>query len=137
MTDTLQDVVAGTRAVHEVFRDDHHVAFLAERPVREGHVVVCTAAAVDSVFDLSADASARLWACVRAQARRMRARLPCARVCVSVIGWSVRHAHVHLIPTDAAGQVPGLDGEPPPDAAMAELAARLRCDGAEPGGVSP
>ena len=63
---------------------------------------------------------------MRRVARRMRERLPCARVCVSVIGWAVRHAHVHLIPTDAPGQVPGLDGPPLPEHEAAALAERLR-----------
>ena len=62
---------------------------------------------------------------VYATGRRLRERLPCARVCISVIGWQVRHAHVHLLPPDAAGQVPGLDGPPLPDDAMAAMAARL------------
>lgn len=126
MSETLSDVVDGTRRVHVVARDAHHVAFLAERPVRPGHVVVCTSAVVDSVFDLDPVAHARLWAFVREQGRQMRERLPCARVCVSVIGWAVRHAHVHLIPTDEAGQVPGLDGEPPGEAEMGAIAARLQ-----------
>ncbi|MCK5940577.1 MAG: HIT family protein [Planctomycetes bacterium] len=126
MSGTLEDVVRGERPVLEVARDPHHVAFLAERPVRPGHVVVATCAVVDSVLDLDAAAAARLWAFVHELGRRMRARLPCERVCVSVIGWAVRHAHVHLIPTDAAGQVPGLDGEPPPADEMQRIAAVLR-----------
>jgi histidine triad (HIT) family protein len=108
VTATFADVVDGRRAVHEVARDPHHVAWLAERPVRAGHVVVATARAADSVLDLTADEHAALWAFVRRVALALRERLPCARVCVSVIGWAVRHAHVHLVPTDAAGQVPGL-----------------------------
>jgi len=123
---TLQDVVDGTRDVHEVVRDDAHVAFLAERPVRDGHVVVVTRRVVDSVFDLDQAETAALWQFVRGVGRRMRERLPCARVCVSVIGWAVRHAHVHLIPTDEPGQVPGLEGPELPAARMRELAARLR-----------
>ena len=126
MSEDLLDVVDGTRRVHEIARDPQHVAWLAERPVRPGHVVVCTTSLVDSVFDLDDDASARLWAFVHRIGRRMRERLPCARVCVSVIGWAVRHAHVHLIPTEEPGQVPGLDGEPPGDDEMQALAARLR-----------
>lgn len=122
----LLDVVDGRRAVHEIRRDERHVAFLAERPVRPGHVVVVTRARVDAVFDLAPEAHAALWTFVREVANTMRAALPCERVCVSVIGWAVRHAHVHLVPTDAPGQVPGLDGPPLPDAAMAALAARLR-----------
>ncbi|MFN3240362.1 MAG: HIT family protein [Planctomycetota bacterium] len=126
MSEDLLDVVDGTRRVHEIARDPQHVAWLAERPVRPGHVVVCTTKLVDSVFDLDDEASARLWAFVHRIGRRMRERLPCARVCVSVIGWAVRHAHVHLIPTEQPGQVPGLDGEPPDNDEMQALAARLR-----------
>lgn len=122
----LMDVVDGRRAVHEIARDERHLAFLAERPVRAGHVIVVTRAPVDAVFDLSVEAHAALWTFVHEVANRMRERLPCERVCVSVIGWAVRHAHVHLVPTTAAGQVPGLDGPPLAEAEMVALARRLR-----------
>jgi histidine triad (HIT) family protein len=130
---TFEDVVAGTKAVHRVAEDRHHVAFLAERPARPGHVIVATREVVDAVFDLDPDRHAALWAFVREVARTMRQRLPCARVCVSVIGWVVRHAHVHLVPTDAAGQVPGLDGEPLAPELMAAIAARLSNRGSAAG----
>ena len=120
---TFADVVTGQRTVHVIARDAHHVAWLAERPVRPGHVVVATARAADSV--LEPDEHARLWAFVREVALRLRERLPCQRVCISVIGWVVRHAHVHLVPTDAPGQVPGLDGPPLPADEMAAIVARL------------
>jgi len=123
---TLVDVISGQRRVHCIERDEGHLAFLAERPVRPGHVVVVTTKVVDAVLDLDEAGHAALWQFVHRVARRMRERLPCARVCVQVIGWAVRHAHVHLIPTDAPGQVPGLDGEPLGDEQMAALAQRLR-----------
>ncbi len=122
----LLDVVEGRRPVHEIRRNARHVAFLAERPVRPGHVVVATCARVDGVFDLSPEAHAALWEFVREVATTMRHRLPCERVVVGVVGWAVRHAHVHLVPTTGPGQVPGFDGPPLPAAAMAALAARLR-----------
>ncbi|HEU4420356.1 MAG TPA: HIT family protein [Planctomycetota bacterium] len=121
----LLDIVTGRRFVHVIRRDALHLAYLAERPVRKGHVIVATKARVDGVFDLSAEAHAALWAFVRETAIVLRERLPCERVCVSVIGWVVRHAHVHLVPTDAPGQVPGLEGPPLPPEEMAAIAARL------------
>lgn len=122
----LVDVIEGRRPVQRIAEDERHVAFLAERPVRPGHVIVATRARIDSVFDLSPEAHGALWAFVHSLANIMRERLPCERVCISVIGWVVRHAHVHLVPTDAPGQVPGLDGPPLPADANAALAARLR-----------
>lgn len=135
MPTDLLDVVDGRRAVHVIGSDGRHIAWLAERPVRPGHVIVATCARVDAVFDLSPEAHAALWTFVHGVARSLREQLPCARVCVSVIGWAVRHAHVHLIPTDAPGQVPGLDGPPPPPAEMAALAARLRQSAAPSAGA--
>ncbi|MEO6595676.1 MAG: HIT family protein [Planctomycetota bacterium] len=124
--ETFVAIVEGRQPVFEVGRDAQHVAFLAERPVRPGHVVVATFAVRDSVWDLSPDEHSALWAFVREVALAMRERLPCQRVCISVIGWVVRHAHVHLVPTDAPGQVAGLDGPPLPNEQMAAIAARLR-----------
>ncbi|MGC3970438.1 MAG: HIT family protein [Pirellulales bacterium] len=126
---TFADIVAGRHAVHVVAADDRHLAWLAERPARRGHVIVATRQVVDAVWDLDAEAHAALWTFARGVALALRERLPCARVCTSVIGWVVRHAHVHLVPTDAPGQVPGLDGPPPPPGELAELAQRLRGDG--------
>lgn len=96
--------------------------------MRAGHVIVATRHVVDYLFDLPAFEQAALWACVRVVAERLRARLPCARVCVSVIGWAVRHVHVHLVPTDAEGQMPGWSGPPLPAAAARAIAVRLRAD---------
>ena len=122
----FRDVVEGRVAVRVVAEDARHIAFLAPRPARPGHVVVATRAVVDGTFDLDEEAHAALWAFVRKVGRAMRERLPCQRVCVSVIGWVVRHAHVHLVPTDAPGQVPGLDGPPLPDEEADAIAARIR-----------
>ena len=122
----LSDIVLGRRAVEWVAQDELHVAFLAERPVRPGHVIVATREVVDAVADLSPERHAALWAFVHEVSLRLRERLPCARVCVSVIGWVVRHAHVHLVPTDAPGQVPGLDGPPLPAEQARAIAERLR-----------
>ncbi|MGE3171244.1 MAG: HIT family protein [Planctomycetota bacterium] len=119
-------LVLGATPVHRIAEDAGNVAFLAPRPVRPGHVIVAPRAGVDSVWDLDDTAHAGLWRFVGDVARALRSRLPCERVCVSVIGWAVRHAHVHLVPTDAPGQVPGLDGPPLEDAAAAALAERLR-----------
>jgi len=123
---TFADVVAGRVRAHVVAQDDAQVAFLAERPLRPGHVIVARRQVTDYLFDLPAAEHASLWAFTQRVAQTLRRQLPCARVCVSVIGWVVRHVHVHLIPTDAPGQLPGCDGPPMPDAELAAIAARLR-----------
>lgn len=129
MSDATTDLLAivdGLAPAARILDDGEHVAFLAPQPVRPGHVIVAPKLRADAVLDLDATAHARLWAVVHGIGCRMRERLPCARVCVSVIGWAARQAHVHLIPTDAAGQVPGLSGAPLPAEQEADLLRRLR-----------
>lgn len=122
---TFADVIEGRERVHRIAEDDAHVAFLAPRPHREGHVIVVTRRIVDQLFDLPPAEHTALWAFVHEVALRIRHALPCERVCVGVVGWVVRHAHVHLVPTDAPGQVPGYDGSPLPEERMEAIARRL------------
>jgi histidine triad (HIT) family protein len=122
---TFADLVAGKVGCHKVHEDEHHLAFLHEQPVRPGHVVVVTRKVVDSVWDLGPAEHDALWRTARMLALRLRRALPCERVCVGVVGWEVRHAHVHLVPTDAPGQFPALGGAKSSEAELQVLAARL------------
>lgn len=123
---TFAGVVAGEVPVVKVREDARNLAFLAPRPQLPGHVIVIPKQVHDSWLDLDADATAALWQFAREVGQQLRERLPCARVCVTVIGWEVRHAHIHLLPTTAAGQVPGLPGTEATVESLQQVAARLR-----------
>lgn len=122
---TFEDIVRGEREVVRIDEDEHHIAFLNPSPLRPGHVIVVTKRVVPYLFDLPPAEHARLWEFARRVAVRIRAQLPCERVCVGVIGWQVRHVHVHLVPTDADGQFPPLPGVPAAPEELARIAARL------------
>jgi histidine triad (HIT) family protein len=123
---TFAGVVAGEVPVVKVREDAFHLAFLAPRPQVPGHVIVIPKQVHDSWLELDARAAAALWEFAREVGLLLRERLPCARVCVTVIGWELRHAHIHLLPTTAAGQVPGLPGTETPVESLQAIAARLR-----------
>lgn len=123
---TFADVVSGERAVERIAWDEDHLAFLNPSPVRPGHVIVVTKRVAPYLFDLARDEHARLWSFVHDVARSMKERLPCERVCTAVIGWQVRHVHVHLVPTNADGEFPPLPGAPASADELALVAARLR-----------
>jgi histidine triad (HIT) family protein len=126
MTSTFEDIVSGKRSVHRVAEDECHIAFLSENPVRPGHVIVIPKKVADSLFDLSPADHAALMEFVRVVGLMLRKRLPCARVCIAAIGWQVRHAHVHLVPTDVDGQFPPLPGVPAHEKLLGSIALRLR-----------
>src|SRR5580765_7022776 len=101
---TFEDVVSGNTHYHKVWEDDHHIAFLNPRPIRPGHVIVIPKKLSSYLFDLPREEYHALWEAARLVGVLMRARLKCERVCLAVVGWEVRHTHIHLVPTEKSGE---------------------------------
>ena len=123
---TFEDIVAGRVPVRVVWQDERHLAFLNPRPIRPGHVIVLPKRVVDYVFDMDPQEYAELWSVACTVARRMKDALACERVCVAVIGWEVRHVHLHLVPTNGPGEFPSLPGVEVSDAELDRVHERLR-----------
>ncbi len=122
---TFADLVAGRVARHVIYEDEEHLAVLAPSPVKPGHTLVLTKRAHPYVFDLSEAEHAALWKVAQRVARHLKSALPCERVCVAVVGWEVRHVHVHLVPTDRGGEFPPLPGTPAQEGELTALRQRL------------
>jgi histidine triad (HIT) family protein len=64
----------------------------------QGHVLVFPKKEVDYLFDLSDEEYHALMRFSKQIAVRLKEKVPCTRIGVSVIGLEVPHVHVHLIP---------------------------------------
>lgn len=125
MSTIFSKVLSGEIPSHKVWEDDAHYAFLDIRPVQPGHTLVISKREVDYVFDLGPEAYTALWKAARTVAARLKERLGCERVVIMVIGWEVRHVHVHLIPTNSITDVPMPPAADVSAEEMAEIAARF------------
>jgi histidine triad (HIT) family protein len=125
MPTIFDKIIAGDIPCHRVWEDAEHLAFLDVRPRVPGHTLVIPKKPSDYLFDLDDAAMAKLWSAAKKVAAKLKRELPCERVCVMVIGWEVRHVHIHLLPTNAISDI----GMPPVDeravAGLAELGKRL------------
>jgi histidine triad (HIT) family protein len=97
------------------------------RPLTQGHTLVVPKLEVDSVFDLPEAEYAALFDLVRSVAEAQKVTVPCTRIGLSVLGFEVPHAHVHVVPLRSEADLnfanPKLQLEP---AEFDEVAARLR-----------
>ena len=123
---TFEDIVSGNTPCHKVWEDDRHLAFLNLRPIRPGHVIVIPKKVWSYLFDMPEREYHALWESARTVAELMRERLDCERVCLAVVGWEVRHAHIHLVPTDRSGEFPALPGKEASAQDLGQMAAKLR-----------
>jgi histidine triad (HIT) family protein len=106
MASIFTRILRGEIPCHRVYEDEKHFAFLDIRPVQRGHTLVVPRREVSYLFDMPPEDLADLWKASQVVARALQAATGCKRIVTTVIGYEVPHVHVHLIPTNRAGDFP-------------------------------
>ncbi len=107
----FEKIIAGEIPCHKIYEDAEHLAFLDIRPVAPGHTLVIPKAVTDQVFQMGDPAYLKLMAVAKKVAELLKAKVPCQRVCMAVVGFEVAHAHVHLIPARSMVDFPWPGGK--------------------------
>ncbi len=98
-------IVSGEIPSYKVAETDEFLAFLDVFPLKEGHTLVITKAAVDYIFDLEDNTLAELHIFAKKVAKALESVVPCRRIGVAVIGLEVPHAHIHLVPLESVSDI--------------------------------
>jgi histidine triad (HIT) family protein len=101
VTCVICDIMAGAIPAHTVLADESVVAFLDNRPVFKGHVLVAPRAHVPTLPDLPAADLAPFFGRVQQISAALPAALGCQGTFVAVnnvVSQSVPHLHVHVVP---------------------------------------
>jgi histidine triad (HIT) family protein len=106
--------------------DSQFLAFLDNRPIREGHSLVIPKAEVPDVFDLSESLLAGLLPFARPVAQAIQEVTEATRIGMAVIGLEIPHAHVHLVPIDGLYDLDFRRARPAGDEELAATAERIR-----------
>lgn len=126
MATVFSRIAAGEIPSYKVAENDRFFAFLDINPVAEGHVLVIPKHEVDYIFDLDDDELAEMTVFAKKVAKALKAAMPCRKVGVTVIGLEVPHAHIHLVPMNAEGDMDFRCAKLTlPDERMAEIAASI------------
>lgn len=81
--------------------DEFHLAFLDINPLNEGHTLVIPKKEIDYIFDIEDQDLERLVLFAKKVAIKIKSKIPCTKIGMSVIGLEVPHAHIHLIPMNS------------------------------------
>jgi histidine triad (HIT) family protein len=125
-------IVAGTVPAHVVLSDDVVVAFLDNRPVFKGHVLVATREHYVTLADLPAELVGPLFLRVQRVSAAMPVALGAQGSFVgenNVVSQSVPHLHVHVVPRTKGDGLRGFfwpRGKYADDEEAAAYAQRLR-----------
>ena len=98
-------IIAGEIPGYKIAENDKFFAFLDVFPLREGHVLVVPKKEIDNLFDLPEEYLKELLVFAQPIAKAIEKSFVCNRCGVSVVGLEVPHAHMHLIPINAANDL--------------------------------
>ncbi len=98
-------IIAGEIPSYKIAENDKFYAFLDIFPLREGHVLVVPKNETDKLFDLPDEYLAEMLLFAKRIAHAIEKVFDCNRCGISVVGLEVPHAHLHLIPINAANDL--------------------------------
>jgi len=105
MASIFTKIINGELPSYKIAEDDKCYAFLDISPLAEGHTLVVPKQEVDYIFDIDDELYAHLHLFAKKVAKAIKQVVPCEKVGMAVIGLDVRHAHLHLVPLKAVGDL--------------------------------
>src|SRR5690606_29736443 len=86
---------------HKVYEDDKTIAFLTINPLIEGHTLVVPKVQIDDFEKLPDEDYQALFATVKKVAARIKKVYGVKKAIVTIMGYEVPHAHVHVMPASS------------------------------------
>lgn len=105
MASIFTKIINGELSCHKIAENDKFLAFLDVFPLVHGHVLVIPKKETDYIFDMEDAELAEMMVFAKNVAKAQRKAVPCKRIGVAVIGLEVPHAHIHLVPMNAVGDI--------------------------------
>ena len=102
MASIITRIVNGEIPCHKIAETADYLAFLDLRPQAYGHTLCITKQEIDYIFDLDDDVLGRMLVFSKKVAKRIKSKIQCQKIGLSIIGLEVPHAHIHLVPIESA-----------------------------------
>ncbi len=102
MSDSLfTKIIKGEIPCYKIAENELFFAFLDINPVSLGHTLIVPKNQTDYFFDMSSTEFSEILPFAKLIADKLKKATNCERVGMSVIGFEVPHAHLHLIPMNS------------------------------------
>ena len=102
MPSIFSQIIDGKIPCFRIEENNEFLAFLDINPLVVGHVLVIYKQEIDYIFDLDDDVLGRMLIFSKKVAKRIKSKIQCEKIGLSIIGLEVPHVHIHLVPIQSA-----------------------------------
>ena len=101
MSTIFQKIIDREIPAYIIEEDEFNIAFLDVNPLKEGHTLVIPKKEVDYIFEIENEDLEALIVFAKKVAIKIKRRISCTKIGMTVIGLEVPHEHIHLIPMNS------------------------------------
>jgi histidine triad (HIT) family protein len=98
-------IINGDIPSYKIAESEKFYAFLDIFPLQKGHTLIVPKIELDKIFDVPDTYLSELLVFAKPIAAAIEKSFPCNRVGMVTVGLEVPHAHLHLIPINAAADM--------------------------------
>jgi len=98
-------IINGEIPSYKIAENEKFFAFLDIFPLQKGHTLIVPKIEVDKIFDVPDVYLNELMQFAKPIAKAIESSFSCNRVSMVTVGLEVPHAHIHLIPINAAEDI--------------------------------
>jgi histidine triad (HIT) family protein len=121
-------IINGDIPSHKIYEDDQVLAFLEIHPIMQGHTLVVPKKQIDHIWDLDEGDYEYLWSVTKKIGTHIREVMGSPRVGITVEGFGIPHAHIHLMPIYHGNDLKKQQNKDytPSNEELEQVAAKLR-----------
>ena len=101
MESIFTKIVKGEIPCYKIAENDKFLAFLDINPIQKGHTLVIPKQQIDYIFEIENSLLQEMIIFAKEVAIKIEKAIPCKRIGMTVVGFDVPHAHIHLIPINS------------------------------------
>lgn len=101
MESIFTKIVKGEIPCYKIAENDKFLAFLDINPIQKGHTLVIPKQQIDYIFEIENSLLQEMILFAKEVALKIERVVPCKRIGMTVVGFDVPHAHIHLIPINS------------------------------------
>lgn len=125
MSSLFSGIIQGQIPCHKILENEEFLAFLDIKPLNPGHTLVIPKKEVDYLFDLEDDLLGKLMIFSKKVALMIKKEISCKKIGMIVAGLEVPHAHIHLVPINALGDLSFAKAKPTSNAELEKIAEKI------------
>lgn len=89
----------------KIYEDENYLAFLDSNPVNPGHTLLIPKEHVDHIFGINEPLYSGIFKTAKKLSKPIRNAVKSKRIGMSIEGFGVPHAHIHLIPINNVNEI--------------------------------